>query len=499
MPHAKKRKKATRNVRKAAGRIRKTSRKTETTTAIVPVTPAPLAPLEPRYQGRIMPREKVELIKRTVCKEGDDNQLALFLHSCEAHGLDPFRKQIYAIFFNNDESRAGKGQKDMVMITGIDGFSMMAARDHKDFGGVSSAKFTWFEPKRYTPDPCRREIPETATVTGYRKGGEPVEITVYWEEYAPKDLTDRKADFWKRMPKNQLEKCAQAKAYRRLFPGQGNIFVIQEMSQKVGDTTTGGRQIVDASGFSPSGEPVTHDARKSAEVAKEVDRQKEEHSKTGRKTFAGTIEIDHSRADEVSRPSIHCSQEILDLVKSKCSLVWGKDEFWHPATGKDYGIIRTICDQNNFEFVEIVPTKPVTPKNSGADRRPDNKAAQTGKDSSQRGETQKKDSAGPRLLTGCRVQVCQTHTSANKKTPYMTMLVKTGTRATWMDTWDHTFFMWFTKAKEYSVECGIYVKDNPKYNPQIVGIEYIGDIKFRDMKHPIKPEKKDPGQEGLFK
>src|SRR5579859_3730142 len=140
MPSAKR--KTRRHVRKKIGRTKPKSR--NTTAAIVPVTPTPLAPLEPRYQGRVLPREKVELIKRTVCKEADDSQLALFLHICEGAGLDPFRNQIYAIFFNNDLSRQGRGPKDMVTITGIDGLTMMAARDHKDYGGVSSAKFTWF-------------------------------------------------------------------------------------------------------------------------------------------------------------------------------------------------------------------------------------------------------------------------------------------------------------------------------------------------------------------
>lgn len=487
--------KTRRHVQKKASRTRRTSPKT---TAIVQVATAPLAPLEPRYQGRVLPRDKVDLLKRTVCKEGDDNQFALFLHQCESSGLDPFRKQIYAIFFNNDESRQGKGQKDMVMITGIDGFSMMAARDHKDFGGVSSAKFTWFDPNQKTPK--GRRIPEEATVTAYRKGGEPVEITVYWEEYAPTDLTTKKSEFWNKMPKNQLEKCAQAKAYRRNFPGQGNIFVIQEMAQKLSDITPGGRDIVDKDGFTPSGTPLTYAAQSQSKIANEVDRQKSESTKTT--GFAGEITIDYTRGGEGS-PAILCSDaDVLEIIKSKCKLQWGTDSFWHLTTGRDLGTIEEIGIKHNFQRVEIMPNKPIPPKDSGSSqRRPESKStAKSGKkDDGASGRVAPAISSRARLIQPVRIQVCDTKTSANKKNPYMTMLVKIGTRAEWMDTWDHNFFMWFSKAKKCSVECGIYISDssNPRYNKQIVGIEYIGDIKFRDKKYPIKPEKKTDAQEGF--
>jgi phage recombination protein Bet len=446
-----------------------------------------------------MPRAKVDLIKRTICKEADDNQLALFLHVCEAHGLDPVRKQIYAIFFNNDESRAGRGPKDMVMITGIDGLAMMAARDHKDYGGVSSAKYTWFEPNRLTP--AKRRMPETATVKIYRKGCEAIEVTVDWEEFSPRDLTDKRSDFWNRMPKNQLEKCCQAKAIRRNFPGLGNIFVIEEMAQRMTETTPGDRQIVDGKGFSLSGTAITYGAQQHSKVSAEVDRQIAEHKNAGeKKAFAGSIEIDYS-TDE-NNPIIRCSSaEVLEVLKTKCNLQWGKDEFWHITSGRDLGAVEEIRIQYNFERIEIMPTKPVPPKTSGnSERRPGNKntSATAGKkEKDVSGKVSSPISSRARLVPDCYIKSTELKTTPNTKVPYLVMLVKNGSRAVWMSTFNHKFFDWLIKAREHSVDCELYIEDSEKHGPNIVGIKRIGNVGF-DGKNPIPKKSNETPAQSLF-
>jgi len=190
---------------------------------------------------------QIDLIKRLCARDATPDEFELFLTICKRSRLDPFKKEIYCIIFSKDDPK----KRQMVLITGIDGFRSMAARDHKDFGGTSAASYTWFDPPMKTPR-AGKLIPETATVTAYRKGGTTATATAYWEEFAPADMTTDRADFWRRMPKLMLEKCAEARALRKCFPGLGNIFTHEEMDQSMQDLSPEGRQIHE-DGVAPSG------------------------------------------------------------------------------------------------------------------------------------------------------------------------------------------------------------------------------------------------------
>jgi len=350
-----------------------------------------------------MPQEKIDLLKRTVAKGTDNDQFELFLSVCQRHGLDPFVKQVYCVLWpiskhHQDEKGIWLPGHDMVIITGIGGYRKMAARDHRDYAGSSDAEYTWFDPPRKTP--AGREIPRSATVRVHRRGAEDTIATVYWEEFAPGDLTDKRADFWNRTPKNQLEKCAEAKGLRKAFPGLGDVFTEEEMSQRLQDITAGGREIVQSDGMSPSGRPLTYEARMAAnlpevtegvprggsrEAAQEVLKSKlgAAKSNNGEKTvagegvskptapsvppsakppdwkFAGSITLDYTKSDILVTGDV---QELFAAAPQCMRLFkWGADGFWYVKLA-DTTFIRQRCVEINFEIREIRPAKSSAPQ-----------------------------------------------------------------------------------------------------------------------------------------
>lgn len=464
-----------------------------------------------------MARKQIELLKRTIAKGTDNDQFMLFMQVCQKHGLDPFVKEVYCVLWpiskhHQDEKGIWVSGHDMVIITGIGGYRKMAARDHKDYAGSSNAEFTWFDPKKFTP--AGREIPESATVKIHRRGAEDTVATVYWEEIAPADLKAPRSDFWNRMPKNQLEKCAEAKGLRKAFPGLGDIFTEEEMSQRLADFTPGGRQIVDSEGFAPSGRAVTYAAQTgSAEAAAEVLQKKLAAHASGkpidaspeekaplrpsqaRETASGAVGAkggettvpgyETSPAAPDTRPMIEVDwaneaspivrgelENFLEMLQKHCTATW-KDEWWH-VLPKDVETIRKLCADLGFRLQETMPRpKPPSSGPKKAMTPPEHPTAQGGSTG---------PSGAPAVVKGVIEQFNESIT-ANKKVPKMAVLLKTDKGKVWMSTFNHDLMKYLPKG--VGKECELIVKTT-NYGPQIQGIKRIGNREFdEDGKTPV--------------
>lgn len=153
--------------------------------------------------------DQIELIKRTVCVGGTNDELTLFLSQCRKTGLDPFTRQIYAI----------KRQGKMTIQVGIDGYRLIADRTGLYAGN---------------DDPVydNEEKPTKATVTVYKLVGGvrcPFTATARWSQYFPGDA---QGFMWKKMPHLMLGKCAEGLALRKAFPVElSGIYTTDEMEQ----------------------------------------------------------------------------------------------------------------------------------------------------------------------------------------------------------------------------------------------------------------------------
>ncbi len=159
--------------------------------------------------------KKIELLKNTICKGANNNELELFLHACKRTGLDPFMRQIYCVI----------RQGVMTIQVGIDGYRLIAERT----GKYAPGKETIFE---YNEDKSIRSA--TVYIKKQTQDGtwHEMNATVFFNEFCAKTKEGRPMAMWAKMPGTMIEKCAEAKALRRAFPAElSGVYTKEEMEQ----------------------------------------------------------------------------------------------------------------------------------------------------------------------------------------------------------------------------------------------------------------------------
>lgn len=165
-------------------------------------------------------REKIELIKRTICAGSSDDELALFLHVARRTGLDPLARQIHAVKRWNAQA----GREVMAVQTGIDGYRLIADRTGK-LAGISDPIY----------DDESREHPGKATVTVLKLVDglmQAFAASARWGEYVQTKKDGAPTSMWAKMPYLMLGKCAEALALRKAFPVDlSGVYTDEEMGQ----------------------------------------------------------------------------------------------------------------------------------------------------------------------------------------------------------------------------------------------------------------------------
>ena len=183
-------------------------------------------------KGPALSKDQLDLIKRTICRPknrvASDDELALFQYQCERTGLDPFSRQIYAIFRYNKRA----GREEMTIQSAIDGFRLIAERTQKYIGqdgpfwcGADGAwKDTWID----KDPPVAAKVVVKKLMAGV-VGETPA--VAHYSEYVPM-YNGKPTGQWGQMPALMIGKCAEALALRKAFPAEtSGIYTAEEMAQ----------------------------------------------------------------------------------------------------------------------------------------------------------------------------------------------------------------------------------------------------------------------------
>lgn len=143
--------------------------------------------------------EVIKTLKATVARDLTNEEFALFAQHCKGTGLNPFKKEVWAI----------KAANRLQIMTGINGF-LAIANSHPQFDGMEV-------------EVDNDEKPTKAICRVYRKDRKyPAEGVALLKEYA------KDTPIWRQMPRVMLTKVAKSIALREAFPQELNGMYTQE-------------------------------------------------------------------------------------------------------------------------------------------------------------------------------------------------------------------------------------------------------------------------------
>lgn len=189
--------------------------------------------------------KSLALIRRTVAADCNDDEFSLFINMARALGLDPLRRQIYALVY----SKGNAGKRRMSVITGIDGFRSIADRTGNYRPDEDEPHYE-SNPEHKGPNNPAGLVKAIVRVFKHSHGAwHKVTASAHWDEFVPlsdewafdnetgkrkptgKQSLDPKSN-WFRMPHVMLAKVAEAQALRKAWPDNfAGVYAAEEMDR----------------------------------------------------------------------------------------------------------------------------------------------------------------------------------------------------------------------------------------------------------------------------
>ncbi len=154
-------------------------------------------------------------VKKLICKDATNAEIALFLKTCQATGLNPFLREIYLIKY---------GTSPASIVTGYQTYLQIAEESGKLNG--------------WNVEIDDEDNPTKATITIHRKDWDfPFQWTVYRKDVDTSTSSSKPRNPWVKQPRHMIRKCVIGMGMRLCFPNifRGTPYLPEEMTSQ--DTT----------------------------------------------------------------------------------------------------------------------------------------------------------------------------------------------------------------------------------------------------------------------
>ena len=181
-------------------------------------------------------RERVELVKRTVCPTGiTDDELALFVEQCKRTGLDPLTRQAFCV---PRKSKVNGAWVETHTFQPAESGMLARAEEFPDYRGTTSGAV--HENDKITIDPGAGTVSHAfspvkrgallgAWARVEREGRTAVVRWLALADYA-QSYEGKPTGQWATRPATMIQKCAKVAALRDAFPRVfGGVYIAEEM------------------------------------------------------------------------------------------------------------------------------------------------------------------------------------------------------------------------------------------------------------------------------
>lgn len=192
-----------------------------------------------------MTQEQVELMRRTLCPELNEDEAALYVHYCQSSGADPLKKEAWAQVrfakkkdqYGNDVIRDGKQVYERRLVMGLSKNQVQKRLEERpDFAGLQSAVV--YEKDEFTADLGAGTIKHVVKTLVKKDRGMMIAAWCRISRHGKEpyirilDVTERKdanSFNWGKMPETMLLKCVEMDGVRACYPKEfGTVYSEEE-------------------------------------------------------------------------------------------------------------------------------------------------------------------------------------------------------------------------------------------------------------------------------